>query len=94
MPMNIDYDWRFNQPDQRLAVHMQNCIDAEKLFDATLDLEYRPINSANMARVLVQYPIVTMKVVVGIYYEALRLLLKRIPFYDHPEANEKSASTR
>jgi len=94
MPMNIDYDWRFNQPDQRLAVHMQNFIDADKLFDATLDFEYRPINSANMARVLIQYPIVTMKVVVGIYYEALRLLLKRIPFYDHPETTGKSASTR
>ena len=94
MPMNINYDWRFNQPDQRLTVHMQNFIDAEKLFDATLDLKYRPINSPNMARVLVQYPVVTVKVVAGIYYEALKLLLKRIPFYDHPEPTEKTASTR
>ena len=94
MPMNINYDWRFNQPDRRLTVHMQNFIDADKLFDATLDLENRPINSANMARVLVRYPVVTMKVVAGIYFEALRLLIKRIPFYDHPETTEKSASTR
>lgn len=94
MPMNINYDWRFNQPGNRLAVHMQNFIDGDKLFDATLDLEYRPINSANMARVLLQYPAVTMKVVIGIYYQALRLLIKRIPFYDHPSTGEKSASTR
>ena len=94
MPMNIDYDWRFNQPDQRLTVHMQNFIDAEKLFDATLDLEYKPITSMNMARVLIQYPVITMKVVFGIYYEALRLLLKRTPFYDHPVNTEKSATTR
>lgn len=94
MPMNIEYDWRFNQPEQRLAVHMQNFMDSEKLFDATLDLDYRPINSANMARVLIQYPVVTLKVVAGIYYEALRLLIKRVPFYDHPESGEKSASTR
>ena len=94
MSMNIDYDWRFNQPEQRLTVHMQNYIDAEKLFDATLDLEYKPISSLNMARVLVQYPIITMKVVFGIYYEALRLLLKRTPFYDHPVTTEKPATTR
>jgi DUF1365 family protein len=94
MPMNINYDWRFNQPDQRLTVHMQNFIDNEKLFDATLDFEYRPMTSKNMARVLVQYPIITMKVVTGIYYQALRLLLKRIPFYDHPATSEKSVSTR
>jgi DUF1365 family protein len=94
MPMNINYDWRFNQPDQRLTVHMQNFIDADKLFDATLDLEYKPLTSMNMARVLIQYPVVTVKVVVGIYYEALRLLLKRIPFHDHPVNTEKSATTR
>ncbi len=94
MPMNINYDWRFNQPDQRLTVHMQNFIDNEKLFDATLDLKYRPITSLNMARVLTQYPIVTVKVVAGIYFEALRLLLKRIPFFDHPDIREKSATTR
>lgn len=94
MPMNIDYDWRFNQPDQRLAVHMQNFVGGDKLFDATLDMQYRPITSRNMARVLVQYPVVTMKVVVGIYYQALKLVLKRIPFYDHPATTEKSATTR
>ena len=94
MPMNIDYDWRFNQPDERLTVHMQNFIDADKLFDATLDLEFRPMTSLNMARVLVRYPVVTVQVVIGIYYQALKLLLKRMPFYDHPEISEKSASTR
>ena len=94
MPMNIDYDWRFNQPDNRLTVHMQNFIDDQKLFDATLDLEYRPMTSMNMARVLIQYPVITMKVAVGIYYQALKLLFKRIPFYDHPEISEKSATTR
>jgi DUF1365 family protein len=94
MPMNINYDWRFNQPGDRLTVHMQNFIDDDKLFDATLDLDQRPMTSANMARVLVRYPVVTMKVVAGIYYQALRLLLKRIPIYDHPATGEKSASTR
>ena len=94
MPMNIDYDWRFNQPDQRLTVHMQNFIDNEKLFDATLDFQYRPITSKNMARVLIQYPVITMKVVFGIYYQALKLFIKRIPFYDHPAISEKEASTR
>jgi uncharacterized protein len=94
MPMNIEYDWRFNQPAERLTVHMQNFLDSEKLFDATLDLDYREINSANMARVLIRYPVVTLKVVAGIYFEALRLLIKRVPFYSHPESGQKPVSTR
>ena len=85
MPMDMTYDWRFNTPQDRLSVHMQNFKDDEKIFDATLDLKQAPISSKNLARVLTQYPLITVKVVVGIYYEALRLLLKRIPFYDHPK---------
>ena len=94
MPMDIDYDWRFSQPSDRLTVHMQNFVDSRKLFDATLDLDYRPMTSMNMARVLLQYPVITIKVVVAIYYQALRLMLKRTPFFDHPASRKKSATTR
>lgn len=94
MPMDIVYDWRFNTPQDRLAVHMQNFRDGEKLFDATLDLKQSPITSSNLARVLMQYPLITMKVVTGIYYEALRLLLKRTPFYDHPKLSVKQTQEK
>ena len=103
MPMNMNYDWRFNQPDERLTVHMQNFIDDEKIFDATLDLAYQPIGHASMARVLLKYPVITLKVVVGIYYQALLLFIKRVPFVDHPgidhpgahsETDKKPVTTR
>ena len=94
MPMNIDYDWRFNMPDDRLNVHMINIIDGEKLFDATLELEARELNSRTLASVLIRFPLVTMKVVAGIYFEALRLLLKRTPFFDHPDTVTTEAKTR
>jgi DUF1365 family protein len=84
MPMNMQYDWRFSQPGERLSVHMQNFIDDAKIFDATLDLAYRPINSRNLARVLLRYPVITIKIVAAIYYQALVLFLKRVPFIDHP----------
>lgn len=94
MPMDVDYDWHFSQPSDRLTVHMQNFTDSRKLFDATLDLRHRPMTSANMARVLMQYPVITLKVVAAIYFEALRLILKRTPFFDHPASRKKSATTR
>jgi DUF1365 family protein len=88
MPMDIEYDWRFNQPGERLNVHMQNYREGSKLFDATLKLERSPMTSFNLARVLVQFPLVTIKVVAGIYFEALRLWLKKTPFYSHPGNKE------
>ena len=55
------------------------------MFDATLKLEQRQITPNNLAAALIQFPMITMKVVVAIYYQALVLWLKRIPFVNHPE---------
>ena len=85
MPMDIDYDWRFNQPDEVLTVHMENMRRGDKLFDATLVLQRREISSGALARVLALFPLVTVKVVFGIYWQALRLWLKSVPVYDHPD---------
>ena len=88
MPMDIEYDWRFTEPGERLNVHMENYREGSKLFDATLKLERSPMTSFNLARVLIQFPLVTVKVVTGIYFEALRLWLKKTPFYSHPGNKE------
>ena len=89
MPMNIDYDWRFAPVNETLNVHMENYRDGDKLFDATMMLDRKVISSKSLASVLIRFPLVTAKVTFGIYYQALRLWLKKTPFYNHP--NDKEA---
>lgn len=84
MPMQIDYDWRFNLPSSRLAVHMINRRAGETLFDATLHLQRREINGHNLAGALLSYPFMTAQVTGAIYWHALRLWLKRTPFHSNP----------
>jgi uncharacterized protein len=88
MPMNVQYDWRFAVPGDQLHVHMQNMIDDKKYFDATLTLERRAITPALLNRVLVNYPVMTTKVVTMIHWQALRLWAKRVPFFEHPESKQ------
>jgi len=90
MPMDVDYDWRFSTPAQTLAVHMENARRNDKIFDATLELERCEIGAGSLARVLVAYPLMTLKVIAAIHWQALRLWLKKVPVYDHP-AKEKFA---
>jgi DUF1365 family protein len=85
MPMDIDYDWRFSVPGDRLNVHLMNFKDGQRVFDATLNLSRMPINRQNLTRMLLLYPAMTVKVITMIYWQALKLKLKQAPFYDHPD---------
>jgi DUF1365 family protein len=82
--MDVDYDWRFLTPGERIQVHMEDYVAGEKLFDATLSLCRRPITGPNLRRVLVRYPLMTAQVVTKIHWQALRLWRKGAPFYVHP----------
>lgn len=87
MPMDLTYDWRFSRPGERLTVHMENFDGGGKLFDATLDLRRRAITPAALAAALLRFPCMSASVVGAIYWQALRLWLKRIPFHSHPAKN-------
>ena len=95
MEMDVDYDWRFSPPAERLSVHMENARDGRKIFDATLELRRKEITGPALAGALAAYPFMTLKVIVAIHWEALRLWLKGTPVHDHPDkkkpAMEKSS---
>jgi DUF1365 family protein len=88
--MNIHYDWRFREPAESLRVHMIDYENGEKLFDASLALHRREISRRSLTRVLIRYPLMTGKVVTMIYWQALRLILKRTPIFTHPKKREPS----
>jgi DUF1365 family protein len=85
MDMDMHYDWRFREPGETLNVHMESFRENKKFFDATLTLRRREITGSLLNRVLWTYPPMTLKVTAMIYWQALRLRLKKAPFYAHPE---------
>jgi DUF1365 family protein len=88
--MNVDYDWRFLEPGERIQVQMEDYIEGSKLFDANLGLRRKPITGVGLARVLARYPLMTVQVVARIHWQALRLWCKGAPFHTHPRKRKTS----
>jgi DUF1365 family protein len=84
MPMQMSYDWRLSEPRESVTVHME-CWQEAKHFDATLILQRRAITHASLAHALLAFPFITVQVLTAIYWQALRLWLKRIPLFTHPD---------
>ena len=83
LPRDLEHHMSFSQPGQRLGIHMEDWQGELRLFDASLSLQRQPLTRSNLHRHLLAFPWMTAKTVVSIYWQALRLLLKRTPLFDH-----------
>lgn len=89
MEMDESYDWCFTMPRDRLTVFMANSSNGKRTFHASLALQRTEISGSALARVLTVFPLMTLKVVAAIYFEALRLWIKGCPFYPHPNKKKQ-----
>jgi len=79
-PLDMRYLWRSSVPGKVLSIHIENSLHEKKVFDATLSLRRRELSSSRMREILICYPFMTVKIVCAIYWQALRLFFKGVPF--------------
>ena len=89
LPMDYDYAWSFRAAGGAFVVHMENRREQQRWFDATLTLQRQELCGATLARALLRHPLMPFKVIAAIYWQALRLWLRRARFHPHPSPAER-----
>lgn len=95
MDLNMSYFWHVKPPSNssnKMMVNIQNKRPngenetLEKIFDASLILQKRSMNKRNLLKTWLRLPVMTLKVVASIYWQALRIFVKKIPFIGYQQA--------
>lgn len=92
MDLDMKYHWRIKAPAAHLSLsiesHRQDKAE-DKLFRASIAMTRQDFTNKNLLKNLLAIPIMSAKTVLGIYWQALKLYLKGVP-YIAPAKKEKN----
>jgi DUF1365 family protein len=79
-PLQQQYRWQISPPGENLDVAIIVSDERGEIFKARLHLLRRRLDKATVVRLLLKKPVMTAFIVGGIYYQALKIYLKGIPY--------------
>lgn len=79
--VDVAFDFHLRLPGERLAVRIDDYTGERRTLTSTLAGGRRELTSARLAWFTLKYPALTLRVITLIHWHALRLWLKRVPWF-------------
>lgn len=93
LSMDCRYNFRIVPPGEQVLVAINQTEAGQPVLHAAFSGKRTPLSDAALLRMLLAYPLMTLKVTGAIHFEALRLWLKRVPIHRHTRAPTRVART-
>lgn len=93
MPMEMLYDMRYTTPGEKLAVRMTNFQAGTQMLDVVMSMARKKWTPMNLNRMLITYPLMSFKVFAAIYWQAIKLYFKKVPFFPHPRKKPSNSNS-
>lgn len=89
---NCRYHFRIAPPGARVGVAIHETENGKAILNASFAGRRRALGDGALLAMLLAYPLMTLKVVVAIHYEAVRLMLKGVRRHPHAPQREYAKS--
>lgn len=76
--LDLEFDFRFDLPGEQLKLFVDDLRGGEKELVSTLTGNRIPLTDATLLHFTLKYPLLTLKVILGIHWEAFRIWLKGV----------------
>jgi DUF1365 family protein len=86
LAMDLHYEFRVHAPDERLSLAIRASDAGGPLLIAALAATRQELTDAALLRAFCRTPLLTLKVIGGIHWEALRLWIKGVRLHGRPAA--------
>ena len=79
--VDVAFDFQLRPPGARLDLRIDDYAGPSRLLASSLTGVRRPLTGGRLCRWTLKYPLITLRVIGLIHWQAFRLWLKRVPFF-------------
>lgn len=92
IPMDCRYRFHINKPEKRLHLFIHETHQGLPILDAWFTGRREALTDGTLLQSALSIPLLTLKILIGIHWEALKLWRKGLPIFSHPPAPKYGVS--